>query len=191
MCMALYLFAASAVTMAHAYLTNAVQGALRLNLHQTNPLSHPVEQTARKKTYRFLRALHIYTSSFLGLPCTLPLSDMDKSLTTGISSHESDGPARWEEMAVEANSKLLEILGSSLQEVYFNGQGTTVGSIYRVPCNILRECGDFIEQWYRSSTALLQDDDDAAQGPRAKYPRHSGEQNTKRLTFSWQITAHC
>ena len=74
MCMALDLSVESAITSAHTSINSAAAGALWMGLHQVHAFGHsPLgERLLRERVYPSLKALDIYTFTFLGLPCYMP-----------------------------------------------------------------------------------------------------------------------
>ena len=73
-CMALDLTVESAITSAYTSISSAAAAALWVGLHQVHAFSHsPLgERLLQERAYRSLKALDIYTFTFLGLPCYIP-----------------------------------------------------------------------------------------------------------------------
>ena len=154
MCMALYLTAESAITSAHAYINSAAAAALRMGLHQVHAFRHlPLgERLLRERTYQSLKALDIYVSTFLGLPCYLPAcSDNEQD------RHDSASPKRnvqtdVVEVPVEANVALLTIFGDTIQKCYFNGQKVGDEGVSREHFQTVDECNSRLDdEWKRAS----------------------------------------
>ena len=169
--MGLYLLAASSLTTAHTYFANAADAALRLGIHQSVRTSSPnaESQHSCRKTYRILRAIHIYISSFLGLPCILPTTEAEMHQTAEGSNHQVGCDAKSEELAAKVNWRLFDVLNSGLRSTFFSGQAIDVGSTYRIPCFLMQEFGDSIDQWYQAATAVLHDEDTEVGNSSARY----------------------
>ena len=152
--MALYLTAESAITSAHAYINSASAAALRMGLHQAHAFGHlPLdERLLRERAYRSLKALDIFVSTFLGLPCYLPACSDDEQDRYDSAFPNRNVQSHTFELHVEANFALLNILGDTVQKCYFNGQKVGDEGVYRVHHQTLDECNGRLDDEWRSAS---------------------------------------
>jgi hypothetical protein len=109
------------------------------------------ERLTRQRTYNTLRTFDAYVTSSLGLPRQFRII---QSTDHSAESSFIDCPEML--LAADANLELLDILGITLEKVYFTDAtaGNQASKVYQY--NQLREVGGKLEEWARKYTVFTQ-----------------------------------
>ena len=151
LCLALYLKAGAALARAHAYISAAASGALRMGLHEEVPGFPADEQTTRQRVWSTIRILDVYVSSSLGIPNI-------------VSTQDEDFPPfpRWSTTVVDeelvpcvAASQLIGMLGRAINSTYRHPSARkAVDGGYAINEHDLAQACDELEAWTQNSPAL-------------------------------------
>ena len=158
-CMCIYLVAISACTRAHMYVNIAAAAAVRIGLHlpSTDPEVPEHERQVRKGAFRSIKALDIYTATFLGLPtCLQGLYDNQSDTMESDSETRPQSISLDEgEIAASASMEAFTILCNSTHEAYFNGfKPVGIMGVYSFPRSIIRNYNRRFEDWSKAVAKL-------------------------------------
>jgi hypothetical protein len=140
------------------YINIAAAAAVRIGLHlPSTGLDVPRhEQQVRKRTYRSIKALDIYTATFLGIPSCLQglYDDQGDAMETDSELMSPSLPLDDVEIAASASMEAFTILRNATHEAYFSGFNPGGMGVYSFPSSIIRNHNGRLDDWSRTVPKL-------------------------------------
>ena len=174
--MIVFLQSSAQICTCHSYVSAAMAAALQMGLHRRGPETfNPIELETRKRIFWTIRIMETYVIAILGLPRTISDDDIDQEMPLEVDDQyiTKNGVLPMPDGQVSiitsfnAHSKLVEILGKILTDVYpakrMHRAATEKPRAYEVHDGKVREVERDLQYWARNLPMQLRPGADSPQ----------------------------